>query len=117
MTRRADLDKLTTLAALVLDERLQRLRQAAEARKRSMSQLAALNVAPVDLQLAVPVAERVGLTFERWADLRRAELNAVIARQTVDLMAEREAASLAFGRSQALRAVIDRQPPDTQRER
>ena len=116
MTRRTDLAKLTTLAALVLDERLQHLRQAAEARKRSVAQLAALNVTPVELDLAVPVAERVGLTYERWADLRRAELNAVIARQTVDLMAERTAASLAFGRSQALRALIDRQPLERPRE-
>ena len=59
--------------------------------------------------LPVAVAGAVGLAYSRWADHRRADLNTVIARQTVACMAARTEAATAFGKVQALRAALDRQ--------
>lgn len=109
MTTKADVARLAALTALVLDQRLQQLRLAAAARDRSRMQIAALDLPQGDHDLPVPIAGQVGLAYERWADQRRTELNALIARQTVEWMAARSAASLAFGRTEALRGVAARQ--------
>lgn len=105
MNRAQDLKKLQAITDLVLDARQLRLRQACDARERSVSQLQALAVPEPRADLPVVAGELVSLTYQRWADLRRAELNAVIARQTVEMMAARAAAALAFGRAEALRGV------------
>jgi len=106
-----DIERLRLITQLLLDTRLQDLRRAAEARARSQMQFDALATpeSPSDLPLAV--AGTVGLAYCRWADQRRADLNAVIARQTVDWIAARSEASTAFGRKQALQAALDRQKP------
>ena len=109
MTNKADLARLTALTSLVLDQRLQQLRLAAAARDRSRMQIAALDLPPADHDLPLQISGQVTLSYERWADQRRTELNALIARQTVDWMAARSAASLAFGRTEALRAITSRQ--------
>ncbi|WP_431297582.1 hypothetical protein [Tabrizicola sp. BL-A-41-H6] len=109
MTQKSDVANLIALTALVLDQRLQQLRLAAAARDRSRRQIAALDLPPTDHDLPLPIAGQVSLAYERWADLRRTELNALIARQTVEWMAARSAASLAFGRAEALRGLAARQ--------
>jgi hypothetical protein len=43
--------------------------------------------------------------YQHWADLRRAEINLVLARQTVDWMEARGAAQSAFGRAEVLRQL------------
>lgn len=101
--------ELQLITQLLLDARLQDLRHAAEARDRSLMQYDALAAAEDPGDLPVVLAGTVGLAYQRWADQRRADLNAVIARQTVDWMAARSAASTAFGRVQALNAALDRQ--------
>lgn len=108
MTSKADIARLTALTALVLDQKLQQLRATAAARDRSRMQIAALNLPPADHELPLPIAGQVSLAYERWADLRRADLNALIARQTVEWMAARSAASQAFGRAEALRRIASR---------
>jgi hypothetical protein len=104
-TRAEDLAKLQGITDLVLENRLHRLRQTAEARAQSLMQLAALSATPVPADLPAITAGLVGLTYQRWADIRRAELNAVIARQTAEWMAAKAEASLAFGRAEAVRGV------------
>ena len=100
---------LQLLTQLMLDARLQTLRQATGARERSLMQRDALGAAEDPGDLPIAVAGTVALTYRRWADQRRAELNAVIARQTVACMVARAEASTAFGKVQALHAALDRQ--------
>jgi hypothetical protein len=71
-------------------------------------QIAALDhpAEPEGLDLA-PAAQ-VALRYQLWADIRRAELNTVLARQTADWLAAREDARHAFGRAEALRGIATR---------
>lgn len=106
MTKARDIHRLAELAQLMLDHRLGQLHAAAAELDRSRGQLAAINRAALPAQdLSPVVAEKVALTYDRWADARRSELNLVIARQTVDWMEARNGAKGAFGRLQALQGL------------
>lgn len=104
-----DLKKLRQLADLQLDHRLALLRNAAEAKARSEAALAAL-AQPVEPapDLMGAAADLAAMTYQRWADLRRAEINQCLARQTRDVMEARAEAERAFARNEALRAVAAR---------
>jgi hypothetical protein len=108
MSMRDDVLKLAAITQLVQDDRLNRLRIANEARAKSLMQLAALAADEAPSDLPVIPAGLVGLAYQCWADIRRADLNVVIARQTVEVMEARAAASLAFGRAQAIHGVAER---------
>lgn len=108
MTRAGDIERLANLAQLVLDHRLGSLRACAARLEQSQLQLSAVNEAPLAADLEPIVSSRVGLGYERWADIRRAELNLVIARQTSDWLDARDAARSAFGRVQALQSLSER---------
>jgi hypothetical protein len=108
MGRDQDSARLDALAQLTLDHRLGKMQAATAALDRSKAQLAALATAggPEDLPLvAGAMAE---WHYQRWADLRKSELNLVIARQTADWLTTRDEAKRAFGRLQALRAAMAR---------
>lgn len=109
MSKARDLSRLSEVAQLTLDHRLGQLRSSAADLERSRMQLASINAAarPVD-DIAPVTAEKVALSYERWADVRRSELNLVIARQTVEWMDARSGAQTAFGRVQALRGLATR---------
>jgi hypothetical protein len=111
MSKRADVAKMSVLAQLVLDQRLHQLREAAAARERSRMQLDAITAAAAPADLPPVSAELIGLAYQRWADIRRSELNAVIARQTAAWMDARSDAATAFGRLQALNGVAAKLPP------
>lgn len=108
MTKASDMIRLAELAQLVLDHRLSRLRSAASELERSRMQIAALDPAAAPADLEPMMAERVALTYSRWADQRRSELNLVVARQTADWMEARSEAQTAFGRVQALQGLSTR---------
>lgn len=108
MTKARDLSRISDLAQLVLDHRLGALRQAAQVLEQSRMRLQAINAAATDCDLPPVEAERVGLTYQRWADIRRAELNLVIARQTAAWIEARGEASTALGRLQALQGLARR---------
>ncbi|WP_309664839.1 hypothetical protein [Tabrizicola sp.] len=108
MSASKDLSRLGDITQLVLDSRLQALRHASAAREKSQMQLAALTASDAPTDLPAIAAGLVALNYQRWADLRRAGLNAVIARQTAEWMQAKAAASLAFGRTQALRGIVER---------
>jgi hypothetical protein len=107
MTSPRELTALQGLARLLLDQRLSQLRLAADRRDQSRMQIAALETAShlTDLGFA---AEQVAMRYQLWADVRRAELNTVLARQTAEWMAAREDARHAFGRAEALRGIAAR---------
>jgi hypothetical protein len=54
------------------------------------------------------MAEKVALSYNRWAEQRRAELNLVMARQTADWIEARSEAQMALGRVQALEGLATR---------
>lgn len=109
MSRATDLVRLAAIAQLMLDHRLGQLRNSADQLDQSRMQLSAINQAaePVDLEDPI-VSARVGLDYERWADVRRAELNLVLARQTASWLEARGEAQTAFGRRQALQGLAAR---------
>lgn len=108
MTSYKDLQALATLSQLVLDQRLQLLRKRAELLNRSRAQLAAINARAEPADLPPVPAGLVDIAYQRWADVRRAELNTAIARQSVDWIEARAEASTALGRVQALEGVAVR---------
>jgi hypothetical protein len=108
MTRPKEIGRLAELAQLMLDHRLGQLRASSTVLDRSRMQLASINQAARPSDLMPVTAEKVALAYDRWADVRRSELNLVIARQTVDWMQARSEAQTAFGRLQALQGVAGR---------
>ena len=109
MTKAKDLGRLAEVAQLMLDHRLGQLHSAAAELERSRAQLAAINRAARPAEDLAPVlAGKVALTYDRWAEARRSELNLVIARQTAGWMDAQSAAQGAFGRVQALQGLAER---------
>ncbi len=108
MSRAKDLAKLDGLSQLVLDDRLSRLRAAAAQVEKSRMQIAALDRSAEPDDLPPVAASQVMLRYQLWADGRRSELNAVLARQTVNWLEARQNAREAFGRLQALRGIAGR---------
>lgn len=101
----ADAGKLAALqglAQLVLDARLSEVKALARARDEALARLADLNRSFEVADLHPVAAAEAEIRFQRWADLRRAEVNETIARQNVRLEELRDAARLAFGRATAL---------------
>ena len=107
MSRR-DLQAIGDVSQLVLDHRLAALREAASQLERSRAQLAAINAAAAPADLPPVAARLVDVSYQRWADTRRTDLNTVMAQQTVALIDARGEASTAFGRLQALRGLAER---------
>ncbi len=99
---------MAELAQLMLDHRLSQLRKTRIDLDRSRSQLQAINAAAEPADLPMVAAQTVALTYQRWADVRRSDLNLVIARQTVDWIGARDDAGTAFGRLQALRGLSEK---------
>jgi len=108
MSRQRDLQQLATLAQLVLDHRLGQLRKGTAELEKSRGQLDAINAAATPADLPPVAAGLVEVGYRRWADIRRAELNSVIARQRAAVIEMKAEAGTAFGRLQALRGVAER---------
>jgi hypothetical protein len=102
MTDRDRLGRLSALVGMILDLRLAALQRAAQARAESRERLAGLDLPPGPTDLPPVVAAQAALRYQVWADTRRAEINLLLARQTVEWHEARDAARIAFGRAQAL---------------
>lgn len=101
--------KLSQISQLLLDSRLATLRIAARACRESEERLAGLSVADAEPGALPEIAAlRAALNYQRWADVRRAEINLVLARQTAAMIEAREAAREAFGRAEAMRVLQQR---------
>jgi hypothetical protein len=105
MTKKHELARLGEISNLILDVKLAALRTAAQKRQQSLDLLANLNGTVADTDLTPVVAYQTTLRYQHWADVRRAEINLVLARQTADMLAAREDAGQAFGKDQALRSL------------
>lgn len=101
-----ELRRLRELADLVLDQQLQALRAAFDAKAQSEAALEALaRPMPQSDGLLGASAEIAALAYGRWADARRAEINQVLAWQTSQWIMARDAAKIAFGKADALRRL------------
>jgi hypothetical protein len=107
MSPAQDRARIAELAQMMLDHRLGLLRTTGTELDRSKLQLQAINTAAEPASLPLVTGQTVGLTYERWANVRRSDLNLVIARQTASWISAREDAVTAFGRFQALRALFN----------
>jgi hypothetical protein len=105
MTKTKDMARLAQITGLILDLKLADLRAAAAKRQHSLDLLASLNKPSVAIDLSVLATHHAELRYQHWADVRRAEINLVLARQTADMHEARDAAGQAFGKDQALRGV------------
>lgn len=109
MNKATQLSKLANLAELVLDSRLSVLKAAARAKHECEAQLAGLSLMPeAQDDLAGVASQLASLAYQRWADVRRAELNLQLARRTVALIGARDDAREAFGKKQVLCAMADK---------
>lgn len=103
-----NLYRLGALTQIVLDVQLARLTEAAAAREVSLAHLASLAQVTQAVGLSEMAQAQVQLTYDRWAEARRAEVNLVLARQTAEWMQARADASLAFGRRDVLRRLAEK---------
>jgi hypothetical protein len=111
MTKRDDLTRLHQISTLMLDTRLARLTSAARAKRQSEDQLEGLSKpAPLPEDFPAVVGQLAMLTYQRWAEARRAEINLVLARQTAEWIDARDAAREAFGRAEAVDKLRSRLP-------
>lgn len=109
MTSSNDLKPLGKLTGMMLDARLADLRRAAALRDECAALLK-------DIQAPPPVAEGfegaaselAQLTYQRWVDLRREELNRQLAQKTADWLDAVDAARNAFGKDRALSSLTER---------
>jgi hypothetical protein len=108
MSRASDIKRLADLGQLVLDHRLGQLRRVAADLERSRMLIAALDQSGGATDLEPLMAEKVALSYNRWAEERRSELNLVMARQTADWIEARSEAQMALGRVQALEGLAAR---------
>jgi len=104
MNLQNQLSRLKAISDLVRDQHLTKLQVCAAARTASLQRLDDLRVTQNgDLD---PILQAQSMVrYQHWADLRRAEINLVLARQTVDWMEARGAAQSAFGRAEVLRQL------------
>jgi hypothetical protein len=109
MTKTAQLWQLKRIADLILDAQLAQVQAAAAEKAASEARLAAL-AQPVAAPEGIGdiAAGLAALGYQRWADARRAEVNLLLARQTVTWMEACDGARLSFGRKQALQGLADK---------
>ena len=105
--QRKKIAALAELAAIVLDVKLADLRKIAAERNASLAALAALATpeAPQDDDISPISAAQAGLRYQQWADLKRAEINMRLSLQTAEWQVQRESATKAFGRTDALKRL------------
>lgn len=105
MNRKQQIAQLQMLGQMVLDQRLHVLETAARARQESLDRLAAMVPGPTPEDLPPIAAHQAEMRYESWAALRRREINLTLARQTAEMLQARDAAGLAFGRVEAMKAL------------
>lgn len=108
MSEKDKLRRLAEISSLLFDTKMMALEKAARARQASLDRLEELNRPSPSSGLSPLLAAEVALRYQLWADQRRSEINALLARQTVACDEARQEAALAFGRNQALQKLRPR---------
>lgn len=98
-----DLRRLGRLTGMMLDIRLADLQRAASLRDECATRLKGIQATTLPAEgLEGAASELAQLTYQRWVDLRREDLNRQLAQKTVDWLEAAEAARVAFGKDRAL---------------
>lgn len=105
----ARLAALGTVAALLKDQRLNELRQAAARIAETQALIAGLAVQPAP-DLSPLAAARAALGYAGWAEKRRRELDAILRVQLAEMRQKQAAAAQAFGRAQVLERLLQEAP-------
>lgn len=100
--------RLTALTEMLQQVQLAALSQAEATRQCTLAAIARLDQPSVDADLDPVTVGLVQISYARWADQRRVELEKTLMRQTVDCDAAQITARTAFGRHQALQNVAAR---------
>ena len=104
MNKNRDLAALGRIANLLRDLRLSDLSQARAARQASLDRLADLKPLP-SLDLDAAAEAMVALRYQIWADLRRTEIEPVLASQTAKVVETTRQAREAVGKAEVLRKL------------
>lgn len=97
---------LQEISGVILDRRLALLRACGAARSTSLKLLQDLEPKESGEEIEPIALAKSNLQYQAWADRRRAEINILLARQTVDLIEARKLAMSAFGKADAIRHLI-----------
>lgn len=109
MENRPKLAQLVRLSGLMLDNKISKLRAVAAEKAAIESQLATLDLSNKDALDPLNVSDAITqLTYQKWADGRRLELNRSLARQTALWLEAQDQARLEFGRKTALSTLAQR---------
>ena len=108
MSATESLARLAQLAGMVRDLRLVELERAGQARAESRMRLAGLTLDPFASDLGAVATAQAEVRYQSWAEVRRAEINLTLARQTAEWLEAQAAARHAFGRAEVLRRLAAR---------
>lgn len=102
---------LSRIAGLQKDMRLAELRRAEMERQALLDRIATLAQRPAPpSDLPPAVAEEIALRYDRWADQRRREIEALLRQKTQECEARKARAREAVGRNDAVGRLIARHP-------
>ena len=108
MSKSKEIARLAQISKLILDVKLAALHGAANRRQQSLDLLAQLEN-PIEATDLCPIkANQANLRYQRWADLRRAEINIALARQSAEMLLARDHVGEAFSKNQALLSLSRR---------
>lgn len=99
---------LQKISGVILDRRLALLQACLAARSTSLQLLQDLEPKESGEKVEPIALAKSNLQYQAWVDRRRAEINILLARQTVDLIEARKMAMSAFGRADVIRHLIVR---------
>ena len=101
------LPALLTISHLIKDLHLAALRRAEAERAALLDRIATLRERPsAPADMAPAIAEEVTLRYDRWADLRRREIEVALKHKAVECDALRARARLSVGRDGALEKLV-----------
>jgi hypothetical protein len=108
MTIAAQLQSLVRVSAIARDHRLAALQRAQAARQVIVDRIAALDLAPVSVDLPLAVAHMARLTYQAWADQRRIQLNLQLAQASAAVLQAEADARQVFAKDSVLMALSAR---------
>ena len=103
------LPALLTLSHLVKDLHLAALRRAEAERAALLDRIVTLRERPTPPDdMAPAIAEEVALRYDRWADMRRREIEAALKHKAAECDVLRDRARLSVGRDGALEKLVNK---------
>jgi hypothetical protein len=108
MTIAAQLQGLARISAVARDHRLAALHRAQVARQMIVDRIAALDLAPVPVDLPLAAAHMARLNYQAWADQRRIQLNLQLAQASAAVLQAEAEARQVFAKDSVLTGLSAR---------